>query len=149
VTGIAVAILVVIFGSQRYGTTAISSLFAPVVIIWLALNGGIGIRNLSVYGGSIFKAINPAEVVWFFQRNGEQGWRMLGGVVLCITGAEAMYADMGHFTRQSISVSKWLKGRQKAVLGECVVARMGMMVTAKLCRRKILSDESIEQWFWM
>ena len=103
-TGIAAAILVVIFGSQRYGTTFISSLFAPVVIVWLALNAGIGIRNLSLYGGTIFKAINPAEVVWFFQRNGERGWRMLGGVVLCITGAEAMYADMGHFTRQAISV---------------------------------------------
>lgn len=104
VPGIAAAILVLLFVSQRYGTGMVGRAFAPVVILWLGLNAGIAISNLAEHGGSIFAAINPAQVVWFFQRNGQEGWLMLGGVMLCITGAEAMYADLGHFNRKSISL---------------------------------------------
>lgn len=68
------------------------------------MNAILGIYNLSTYGGSIFKSLSPWYVVNFFKNNGHHGWLMLGGVILCITGAEAMYSDLGHFNRQAISV---------------------------------------------
>jgi KUP system potassium uptake protein len=105
VVGISVAVLVLLFVTQSYDTSLVGRTLAPTVIIWLSLNAGVGIYNLAVNGGEIFASLNPWQIVNFFARNGRGGWLMLGGVVLCITGAEAMYADLGHFTRRLVSVS--------------------------------------------
>jgi KUP system potassium uptake protein len=105
VVGISVAVLVLLFITQSYDTSLVGRTLAPTVVIWLSLNAGVGIYNLAVNGGEILTSLNPWQIVGFFARNGRAGWLMLGGVVLCITGTEAMYADLGHFTRRSVSVS--------------------------------------------
>jgi KUP system potassium uptake protein len=73
VLGITAAILILLFSSQRFGTAWVGGTFAPIVIVWLGLNAGVGIYNLATSGGAIFKALNPAEIVWFFQREGKAG----------------------------------------------------------------------------
>jgi KUP system potassium uptake protein len=103
--GISVVVLVLLFVTQSFNAALVGSTLAPTVIIWLLLNAGVGIYNLVVNGSEIFSSLNPWQILQFFERNGREGWLMLGGVVLCITGAEAMYADLGHFTRRSVSVS--------------------------------------------
>jgi KUP system potassium uptake protein len=118
VVGISVAVLVLLFVTQSYDTSLVGRTLAPTVIIWLSLNAGVGIYNLAVNGGAIFASLNPWQIVNFFARNGRGGWLMLGGVVLCITGAEAMYADLGHFTRRSVSVSFKL-GLSASLLTSC------------------------------
>eukprot|EP00879_Flechtneria_rotunda_P016144 GHRR01016888.1.p1 GENE.GHRR01016888.1~~GHRR01016888.1.p1 ORF type:complete len:883 (+),score=297.21 GHRR01016888.1:1137-3785(+) len=104
ITGISVAVLVILFVSQRYGTSIVGHAFAPIVVIWLSMNAGVGIHSLATYGGEIFASLNPWKIVDFFVRNGEHGWLVLGGVILCITGAEAMYSDLGHFNRRAVSL---------------------------------------------
>jgi KUP system potassium uptake protein len=105
VVGISVAVLVLLFVTQSYDSSLIGRTLAPTVVVWLSLNAGVGIYNLAMHGGEILTSLNPWQIVQFFARNGHEGWLMLGGVVLCITGAEAMYADLGHFSRRSVSVS--------------------------------------------
>lgn len=104
IIGITVAILVVVFSLQGFGSELVGYAYAPVIIIWLVFNAATGFYNFGVYGGSVFKGLSPAYIVDFFIRNGSDGWAMLGGVMLCITGAEAMFADMGHFSRPAIAV---------------------------------------------
>jgi KUP system potassium uptake protein len=73
VLGLTATILVLLFASQRWGTSWVGGAFAPIVIVWLGLNAGVGVYNLASHGGTIFKALNPAQVVWFFQREGKAG----------------------------------------------------------------------------
>ncbi|MEW5299674.1 MAG: hypothetical protein WDW36_002665 [Sanguina aurantia] len=106
VVGITIAILAVLFFAQASGTAKISSTFAPIIALWLISNFIIGIYNLVNYDGvGILRALNPAYIYYFFANNGSAGWVMLGGVMLCITGAEAMFADLGHFNAISIRLS--------------------------------------------
>ncbi|KAL1323240.1 hypothetical protein AAHE18_13G001500 [Arachis hypogaea] len=66
---------------------------------------GIGIYNLFKYDIRVLRAFNPKYIVDYFKRNGKQGWLSLGGVFLCITGSEAMFADLGHFNVRAIQIS--------------------------------------------
>jgi K+ transporter len=68
IVGVSVAVLVVLFASQRYGSGSMGAAFAPIVIIWLALNAGVGIYQLSTHGGDIFASLNPLHIVDFFAR---------------------------------------------------------------------------------
>ncbi|KAI5072251.1 hypothetical protein GOP47_0012357 [Adiantum capillus-veneris] len=102
---ISVAVLVILFSLQRSGTEKVAFLFAPCVIIWFAFIGGIGIFNIFKYDASIFRAFNPYYIINYFQRNGRQGWISLGGIVLAITGTEAMFADLGHFSVPSVQIA--------------------------------------------
>lgn len=86
VVGITVAILVVLFSLQRFGTDKVGVLFAPVILIWFIFIGGIGLYNLFKYDIGVLKAFNPKYIVDYFKRNGKEGWLSLGGVFLCITG---------------------------------------------------------------
>lgn len=95
-------ILVLLFSLQHIGTRRISFLFAPIVLTWLFCNGGIGLYNLIAYNPSIVRALSPYYTFKFFKVSGRDGWISLGGVLLCVTGSEAMYADLGHFCRRSI-----------------------------------------------
>lgn len=112
IVGISVVVLVLLFVGQFHGTSLVGQAFAPIVIIWLAMNASVGIHNLAMHGGEICASLNPWQIVLFFAENGRRGWLMLGGVILCITGAEAMYSDLGHFTRLAVSVSVagWASG---------------------------------------
>lgn len=107
VIGVTDAILVVLFSIQPLGITKLSYAFSPIVIIWLGFNAVAGIYNLAKYDASVFEAFNPALGFEFLIRHGEKGWRMLGGVLLAFTGVEALFADLGAFSRRAIQIS-WL-----------------------------------------
>ncbi|KAA8543131.1 hypothetical protein F0562_021374 [Nyssa sinensis] len=102
---ISVAILVFLFMIQRFGTDKVGYSFAPIICIWFLLISGIGIYNLLKYDLSVVKAINPKYIIDYFRRNKKEAWVSLGGIVLAITGTEALFADVGHFTVQSIQLS--------------------------------------------
>ncbi|KAH7673479.1 KUP system potassium uptake protein [Dioscorea alata] len=102
---ISVAILILLFMLQRFGTDKVGYSFAPVITIWFISITGIGIFNFFKYDPWVFKAVNPMYIVDYFRRNGKAAWVSLGGVVLCVTGVEALFADVGHFSVKSIQVS--------------------------------------------
>ncbi|EAZ23233.1 hypothetical protein OsJ_06923 [Oryza sativa Japonica Group] len=105
VVWISVAILFVLFSMQRFGTDKVGYTFAPVISVWFLLIAGIGMYNLTVHEITILRAFNPKYIVDYFRRNGKEAWVSLGGVVLCITGTEAMFADLGHFNIRAIQLS--------------------------------------------
>ncbi|KAK3421356.1 hypothetical protein EUGRSUZ_G02010 [Eucalyptus grandis] len=103
--GISVAILIILFCVLRFGTDRIGFSFAPIVLIWFVLLSGIGLFNLFKYDIGVLRAFNPKYIGDYFKRNGKQAWISLGGIFLCITGTEAMFADLGHFNVQAIQIS--------------------------------------------
>ncbi|RYR02842.1 hypothetical protein Ahy_B06g081677 isoform C [Arachis hypogaea] len=105
VVGITIVILIVLFSMQRFGTDKVGFSFAPIIFVWFAFIGGIGLYNLFKYDLGVLRAFNPKYIVDYFKRNGKQGWLSLGGVFLCITGSEAMFADLGHFNVRAIQMS--------------------------------------------
>lgn len=107
VVGATCGTLVLLFLIQPLGTAKIGSVFAPIVIIWLGLNGGIGIYNLAKYDWTVLRAFNPGLGFQFLIRNGHDGWVQLGGVLLAFTGVEALFADLGAFSMRAIQLS-WL-----------------------------------------
>jgi KUP system potassium uptake protein len=107
IVGTTCAILILLFLIQPFGTTKIAVTFAPIVIIWLGFNAGFGIYNLVYFDHSVLKAFSPSFAFKFLIRNKTQGWRMLGGVLLAFTGVEALFADLGAFSRRAIQLS-WL-----------------------------------------
>ncbi|PKA63102.1 Potassium transporter 23 [Apostasia shenzhenica] len=102
---VSVIILVGLFSIQRFGTGKVGFLFAPALALWFFGIGSIGLYNIIKYDISILRALNPAYIYFFFKRNNLKAWSALGGVVLCITGAEAMFADLGHFSVRSIQLA--------------------------------------------
>ncbi|EEF50142.1 Potassium transporter, putative [Ricinus communis] len=105
VVGISIAILVILFSVQRFGTDKVGLSFAPIILLWFLFISGIGLYNLFKYDVSVLRALNPKYIFDYFKRNGKHGWISLGGVVLCVTGTEAMFADLGHFNVQAIRIS--------------------------------------------
>ncbi|KAJ4838359.1 hypothetical protein Tsubulata_041368 [Turnera subulata] len=99
---IACIIIVALFALQHYGTHRVGFLFAPILTAWLLCIAGIGIYNIFYWNPRVVNALSPFYIFAFFKEAGKAGWFSLGGVVLCITGAEAMFADLGHFSRVSI-----------------------------------------------
>lgn len=92
VVGATCGTLVLLFLVQPLGTTKIASTFAPIVVIWLGWIGSIGLFNLIKYDYTVLKAFNPGEGFLFLIRHKEEGWHSLGGVLLCFTGLEALFA---------------------------------------------------------
>lgn len=107
IIGVSCAILVLVFLVQRFGTAKVAVCFAPVVIFWLILNFAFGIYNLTTHDYTVLKAFSPYFAGQYFVRNKTEGWRSLGGIVLAFTGVEAMYANLGAFSRRAIRIS-WL-----------------------------------------
>lgn len=97
-------ILFCLFYVQKFGTARIGQIFGPIMIVWFGTLSVLGIINILHYP-AIFAAINPEYAINFFLQNGFKGFLILGSVVLCITGGEALYADMGHFGRKPIQFS--------------------------------------------
>ncbi len=97
-------VLITLFAVQRYGTARIGTLFGPIMVIWFVLLAGLGIRAIAG-NPQILAALDPRQALSFFLANGFHGFQVLGAVVLCITGGEALYADMGHFGRSPIRLS--------------------------------------------
>ncbi|KAK8320058.1 hypothetical protein V6Z12_A12G010900 [Gossypium hirsutum] len=90
---------------QRFGTDKVGYSFAPIICVWFSLIGGIGVYNFIKFDPTVIKSINPKYIVDYFKRNKKDAWVSLGGVVLAITGTEALFADVGHFTVRSIQIS--------------------------------------------
>jgi KUP system potassium uptake protein len=97
-------ILVGLFWVQKFGTAKVGSAFGPIMGLWFTTIGVLGIREIALEP-SILKAVNPWYAVVFFQEHGRAGLLVLGAVVLAVTGAEALYADMGHFGKRPIRIA--------------------------------------------
>lgn len=102
---LACIILVGLFTLQYFGTHRVAFLFAPVILAWLLCIAAVGVYNIIHWNPNILRALSPYYLYQFFQIAGKEGWISLGGIVLCITGTEAMFADLGHFTQSSIRVA--------------------------------------------
>ncbi|GAB2231912.1 hypothetical protein Drorol1_Dr00010931 [Drosera rotundifolia] len=102
---ISVVILVALFAVQGFGTDKVGFTFAPIISIWFLFISGIGLYNIINHDVGILRAFNPKYIFNYFERNGKQGWISLGGIFLCITGTEAMFADLGHFNVHAIQIS--------------------------------------------
>lgn len=101
---IALVVLIALFLLQRWGTAGIGALFGPVMVLWFSVLAAIGVYN-AMQAPQIFAALNPFEALEFGLRNGWLAFIALGGVVLALTGGEALYADMGHFGAKAIRVA--------------------------------------------
>jgi KUP system potassium uptake protein len=97
----AVLILVVLFASQRVGTERIGRAFGPIMLLWFVVIAVLGIAAIARHP-AVLAALNPWHAAHFLLGAGSAGWLILGGVFLCITGGEALYADMGHFGKAPI-----------------------------------------------
>jgi KUP system potassium uptake protein len=104
VVPIAVAILLGLFAIQSQGTAKIGQAFGPVMFVWFATMALMGISGI-VQQPAILAALNPRYGLAYLFTHGAVGFLVLGGVFLCVTGAEALYADMGHFGRGPIQIS--------------------------------------------
>jgi KUP system potassium uptake protein len=93
---VTIFILVVLFFIQKTGTDVVGKLFGPIMVVWFATIGLMGLYQI-VQHPTIFGAINPMHAVNFMYEHALQGFIVLGAVFLVLTGAEALYADMGHF----------------------------------------------------
>ncbi|KAJ8505870.1 hypothetical protein OPV22_006756 [Ensete ventricosum] len=102
---VACLVLVGLFSLQHRGTQRVAFMFAPIVIIWLLCIGVIGLYNTIHWNPKVYHALSPLYIIKFFRQTGKDGWISLGGVLLSITGTEAMFADLGHFTQASIRVA--------------------------------------------
>jgi KUP system potassium uptake protein len=97
----AVAILLALFAIQSRGTATIGHLFGPIMLIWFVALAVLGISGI-INHPSVFAAVNPVYGLSYLFSHGVTGFWVLGAVFLCVTGAEALYADMGHFGRRPI-----------------------------------------------
>ena len=101
VVPLSVLVLFVLFLFQRHGTDRIGRVFGPVMLLWFFSIAALGVAEI-MKEPAILRAVDPLYGIRFFAENGWQGFFLLGAVVLVLTGAEALYADMGHFGRRPI-----------------------------------------------
>src|SRR5690348_13973693 len=119
VVPITAAIIVVLFLVQRLGTGAVGRLFGPVMGIWFTAIAVIGVRGIAGHP-EILKALSPTYAVGFLAGHFSTAFFSLAAVVLAVTGAEALYADMGHFGRPAIT-RVWLL----LVFPACILSYLG------------------------
>ena len=103
-----IIVLVVLFAFQRKGTAGIGALFGPIMGVWFGTLALLGVLNI-LHEPHVMQSLNPVYGMTFMLSNPWLGFLALGGVVLALTGAEALYADMGHFGRKPIQMasSSW------------------------------------------
>ncbi len=104
IVGLSVVILFGLFALQRFGTGKVGSLFGPVMALWFIAIAALGAAEI-VHAPRVIFALNPWHGVQFFVANRHVAFLTLGAVVLAVTGAEALYADMGHFGRRPIRLA--------------------------------------------
>ncbi|MDT9597773.1 potassium transporter Kup [Sphingosinicella rhizophila] len=107
VVPIAIAILIGLFTIQARGTAMVGAMFGPIMLVYFLTISVLGVVYVAGSPGVILQTLNPWNAVQFFLEDGWRAFLALGSVVLAVTGAEALYADMGHFGRKPIGVS-WL-----------------------------------------
>jgi KUP system potassium uptake protein len=101
VVPIAVVVLIALFSLQRSGTARVARVFAPIMVIWFLSLAVLGVVKI-VQAPQVLEALSPYYAVEFFYENGRLGFFALASVILALTGAEALYADMGHFGKRPI-----------------------------------------------
>ncbi|MDB5841654.1 MAG: potassium transporter Kup [Herminiimonas sp.] len=99
-----IMILVALYMLQFKGTAGIGKWFGPIVVVWFTTLAGMGIVNI-VLNPEILHAVNPLYALQFLGRNGWLAFVVLGAIVLAVTGAEALYADMGHFGKRPVRLA--------------------------------------------
>ena len=104
VVPLAVVILVALFAIQSRGTAAIGRFFGPIMLIWFVAMALLGVWGIAKHP-SVFAALNPVYGFNYLASHGVTGFLVLGAVFLCVTGAEALYADMGHFGSRPIKLA--------------------------------------------
>ncbi|KAF3594276.1 hypothetical protein DY000_02026940 [Brassica cretica] len=102
---VSVILLIGLFSMQHYGTDKVGWLFAPIVLIWFLFIGATGIYNICKHDTSVLKAFSPKYIYLYFKRRGRDGWISLGGILLSITGTEALFADISYFPLQAIQLA--------------------------------------------
>ncbi len=100
----AVVILIALFAIQSRGTAAIGHFFGPIMLVWFVAMAVMGVAGI-VRHPSVFAALSPTYGLHYLLSNGMTGFLVLGAVFLCVTGAEALYADMGHFGSRPIKLA--------------------------------------------
>ncbi|MBL8795866.1 MAG: KUP/HAK/KT family potassium transporter [Planctomycetia bacterium] len=132
VVPLSVFILIGLFAVQRFGTAKIAKYFGPIMLGWFTMIALLGIPWI-VEHPEILAAVDPRQGFGLFVRSPLQGFFLLGALVLCITGAEALYADMGHFGRRPIQVA-WYFAVYPALLlnylgqGAFLISRQGAIM---------------------
>ena len=116
---ITAVIIFMLFAVQRYGTASVGRLFGPVMIVWFASIGACGVSGI-IDHPQILKALSPTYAVTFMLGHFDIAFFALAAVVLSVTGAEALYADMGHFGRRAIT-----RGWLFLVLPACALSYLG------------------------
>ncbi|HEU4821206.1 MAG TPA: potassium transporter Kup [Qipengyuania sp.] len=104
---LAVGILVALFAIQSRGTEKVGKLFGPIMLVYFATLAVLGLMYIVTMPSIVVATLNPLNAIIFFQTDGFRAFVAMGSVVLAVTGAEALYADMGHFGRKPIAMS-WL-----------------------------------------
>jgi KUP system potassium uptake protein len=97
-------ILIALFLVQKWGTGGIGTVFGPLTLCWFIAIAAAGLPQL-IRHPEVLYAVNPVHAARFLSHHGRHGFLVLGSVVLCITGGEALYADMGHFGRRAIKLA--------------------------------------------
>lgn len=103
VVPITFVILIGLFMMQKHGTARVGTIFGPITLLWFVSLALLGVWWI-IREPRVLAAVNPLHAATFFANNGSTGYWVLGSVVLVITGAEALYADMGHFGRRPIKI---------------------------------------------
>lgn len=98
------AILIGLFLMQRFGTAVVGRFFGPIIVLWFSVLGAVGVWHI-VQQPAILAALNPLHAWEFLSSRGWQMFAAVGAIVLAVTGAEALYADMGHFGRRPIQIA--------------------------------------------
>lgn len=101
---LSVLVLIGLFAMQSRGTERIGQLFGPVMLVWFLAIGAFGLVGI-IHNPGVLAALNPAYAVKFFVNNGFRSLLIFGAVVLCVTGVEALYADLAHFGRRPITLA--------------------------------------------
>ena len=97
-------VLVVLFAVQRRGTGSVGALFGPIMVVWFVTLAILGVQGIAK-APQVVAALNPVYAMTFLATHGALGFFSLGAVVLVVTGAEALYADMGHFGKRPIRIA--------------------------------------------
>ena len=119
----AIAVVTILFIVQRFGTDKIAKAFGPIMLLWFIVIALLGIQEV-IAAPFVLQAFNPLDGILFLGRHPGHGLAVLGAVVLCVTGVETLYADMGHFGRKPIALA-WLvvafPGVMLAYLGQAAL----------------------------
>lgn len=136
VVPLSVLVLLGLFAVQSRGTDRVGKMFGPVMVVWFTAIGVAGIRALAAHP-AVLAALSPSYGIAFFAHNGLRSIVIFGAVILCVTGAEALYADLGHFGQRPITLAWYV-----AVFPALLLNYLGQGANA------LADPRSVEQAFY-